>query len=355
MAERKEAVVVGALGVIGRYIVERLLKEDDWSVIGLSRRAANTAPRYRHISVDLLDRADAAAKLAGLTQATHVFYAAFQSAAGAAADYASNIAPNRDMLVNAVTAIDAASSALRRVVLVTGTKYYGSHLGPFKTPARESDPRHIGPNYYFDQIDWLAAFQRGKPWDWVELRPQTLCGFAPGTPMSLAPAIAVYAAISKELGQPLRFPGKPGARTAIYQVTESTHFANAALWAATEPRCALQAFNITNGDYFRWQNLWPKLAEAFEMPAGDPQTISLSTHMADKAPLWQAMTRKYGLKAYAYDQLAAWPFADYVFGCDWDIMSDLTKSRRFGFHDVVDSEAMLVRLMRQFRTERIVP
>ena len=75
--------------------------------------------------------------------------------------------------------------------------------------------------------------------------------------MSILPAIAVYAAISKELGLPLRFPGKPGAYTSLYQVTESSHFANAALWAATEPRCGLEAFNITNGDYFRWHNLWP--------------------------------------------------------------------------------------------------
>ena len=44
-----------------------------------------------------------------------------------------------------------------------------------------------------------------------------------------------------------------------------------------------------------------------------------------------------------------------VFGCDWDVMSDVTKSRRFGFHDVVDSEEMFVRLMRQFRAERVVP
>ena len=94
MGEQKEAVVVGALGVIGRYIVERLLTQDDWSVIGLSRRAAGAVPRYRHISVDLLDREDAAAKLAGLTEATHVFYAAFQPTAGAAAGYASNIGPN---------------------------------------------------------------------------------------------------------------------------------------------------------------------------------------------------------------------------------------------------------------------
>ena len=145
MAEHKQAVVVGALGVIGRYIVAQLLAQGDWSVVGLSRRTADAAPRYRHIAVDLLDGQCVAEKLAGLKDVTHVFYAAFQPAAGAAADYASNIAPNRDMLVNAVTAIDEASRALHRVVLVTGTKYYGSHLGPFRTPARESDPRHRVP------------------------------------------------------------------------------------------------------------------------------------------------------------------------------------------------------------------
>src|SRR5262245_49466054 len=355
MAERKEAVVVGALGVIGRYIVERLLKEDDWSVVGLSRRGAEAAPRYRHISVDLLDREATAAKLAGLGHATHIFYAAFTAAAGAAADYASNIAPNRDMMVNAVTAIDAASSALRRVVLVTGTKYYGSHLGPFKTPARESDPRHMPPDYYFDQIDWLTALQKGKSWDWVELRPQTLCGFAPGTAMSILPAIAVYAAISKELGLPLRFPGKPGAFAALYQVTESSHMANAAFWAATEPRCALEAFNVTNGDYFRWKNLWPKIAAVFDMAVADTQTISLTQHMPDNADLLRAISEKYRLKPIAYADLVSWPFADYVFGCDWDVMSDLTKLRRFGFHEVVDSEQMFVRLLTRFRQERIVP
>ena len=351
----QKAVVVGALGVIGRYVVERLLSDDGWSVVGLSRRAAPARPRYRHIAVDLLDNAALSSQLSGLEGVTHVFYAAFQPAAGAAAGYASNIAPNRDMLVNAVSATDRASNQLRRVVLVTGTKYYGSHLGPFKTPARESDARHMPPDYYFDQIDWLTAFQRGKTWDWVELRPQTLCGFAPRTAMSILPAIAVYAAISKELGLPLRFPGKPGAYNAIYQVTESAHFANAALWAAREPRCTLEAFNITNGDYFRWRNLWPKIAEVFDMPAGELQTISLTQHMADKADMWRHMTEKHRLQAFDFDKLVAWPFADYVFGCDWDVMSDVTKSRRFGFHDVVDSEEMFGRLLQRFREERIVP
>ena len=349
----KTAVVVGAQGVIGRYIAEKLVSLPDWRVVGLSRRRGVDGQRIRHISVDLLNDADAQEKLSALRDATHVFYAAFQAGSGPAADYAKNITANRDMLVNSVSAIEQVAHGLEQVVLVTGTKYYGSHLGPFKTPARENDPRHAGANYYFDQIDWLTGFQQGKRWNWTELRPQTLCGFAPGTAMSIVPLIAVYAAMLKELGKPLSFPGT--AWSSLYQVTESSHLANAALWAATEPRCANQAYNITNGDYFRWRDLWPKIAAAFDMPAATPQPLSLAGFMADKAPLWDAMTRKHGLQPYSFDEVVAWPFGDYVFNCDWDVMSNVTKSRLHGFHDVVDSEEMFVRLLRRFRDEKIVP
>ena len=344
----KKAVVVGALGVIGRYIVEKLASLGDWEVVGLSRRKGEDRERVRYLSVDLLSTQEIPVK-----DATHVFYAAFQASAGAAADFAKNIGANRDMLANSVSAIEKRSPRLERVVLVTGTKYYGSHLGPFRTPAKESDPRHDGPNYYFDQIDWLAGFQHGKRWSWTELRPQTLCGFAPGTAMSIVPVIAVYAALRKAQGRPLAFPGT--AWDSLYQVTESAHFAASALWAATEPRCANQAYNITNGDYFRWCNVWPRIAEVFGMPAGDPKKISLVETMGDKAPLWEAMVKKHGLQPFRFEELVAWPFGDYVFSCNWDVMTDLTKSRRHGFQRVVDSEEMFVRLLRRFREEKIVP
>ena len=347
------AVVVGAQGVIGRYFVEKLAAQPGWNVVGLSRRRGRDAPRVRHIPVDLLDPADAQAKLSGLGDATHVFYAAFQPGAGAAADYAKNISANRDLLVNSVSALERSSAKLERVVLVTGTKYYGSHLGPFKTPAREDDPRHAGANYYFDQIDWLTAFQKGKRWTWTELRPQTLCGFAPGTAMSIIPVIAVYAAMRKELGLPLAFPGK--AWTSLYQVTESTLCADAAWWAATEPRCANQAYNITNGDYFRWQHVWPAIARVFDMPMAGPQPHSLVEFMRDKAPLWDVMVNKHGLQPFGFEEIVAWPFGDYVFNCDWDVMTSVTKSRLHGFHAVVDSLEMFQRLLARFRAERIVP
>lgn len=349
----KQAVVIGAQGVIGRYIVEKLAALPDWEVVGLSRRRDVDGPRVRHIPVDLLDAGEAQEKLAALQHVTHVFFAAFQPGSGPAADYAKNVAANRDLLVNSVAAIDKASSSLERVVLVTGTKYYGSHLGPFKTPAREDDPRHQGPNYYFDQIDWLTEFQKGKRWTRSELRPQTLCGFAPGTAMSIIPVIAVYAAIRKALGLPLAFPGK--AWTSLYQVTESTLCADAAWWAATDPRCANQAYNITNGDYFRWQHVWPAIAKVFDMPMAEPQPHPLVEFMRDKAPLWDAMVKRHGLRPFRFEEIVAWPFGDYVFNCDWDVMTNVTKSRLHGFHAVVDSLEMFQRLLARFRAERIVP
>jgi nucleoside-diphosphate-sugar epimerase len=165
--------------------------------------------------------------------------------------------------------------------------------------------------------------------------------------------IAVYAAMRKESGLPLAFPGT--AWNSLYQVTESAHFAAAALWAATEPRCANQVYNITNGDYFRWSQVWPRIAEVFELPAAGPEPMSLVRTMGDKAALWDAMVRRHGLQPLRYDEVVAWPFGDYVFNCNWDVMSNVTKARQHGFHAVVDSEEMFVRLLRRFREERIVP
>jgi nucleoside-diphosphate-sugar epimerase len=143
----RTAVIVGALGVIGRNLLHHLEADADWRIIGLSRRAPDFTTRARFISVDLLDREQTLAKLSSLREATHVFYCAFQ----ARSSWAEHNAPNLAMLVNAVDAIDAASSQLQHVHLVEGTKFYGTHLGPFKTPAREDDTPHMLPNFYYDQ------------------------------------------------------------------------------------------------------------------------------------------------------------------------------------------------------------
>ncbi len=348
---KKKAVVVGGLGVIGRNLINHLSQDETWDLVGLSRRAPDFETRAEFISVDLLDRDHSIAQLSGLTDATHIFYAAFQ----ARPTWAEHNAPNLAMLVNAVETIEGVADGLRHVHLVEGTKIYGSHLGPFKTPAKESDPPHMLPNFYYDQEMWLRRQQEGKGWTWSALRPQTVCGFALGNPMNIATVIAVYATISKALGLPLRFPGKPGAFEAIYQVTDSDHLAKAMTWSATEPEAANDVYNVTNGDFFRWRNIWPKFAAFFGMEPGPVQTISLTDFMADKGTLWREIAERHGLQPIPYEDMAAWPFADYVFGCDWDVMSDTLKIRRAGFHDCVDSEEAFLKLFQRFRDMKVIP
>lgn len=347
----KKAVVVGGLGVIGRNLLGYLEANTDWELVGLARREPDFETRAGFISVDLLDRAAAEAALSPLTDVTHIFYAAFQ----ARPTWAEHNAPNLALLVNAVEPIEAASPGLEHVHLVEGNKIYGSHLGPFKTPAKESDPPHLLPNFYFDQEMWLRGHQQGKSWSWSALRPQTVCGFALGNPMNIISAIAVYATISEELGLPLRFPGKPGAFRAIYQVTDSELLAKAMHWCATSPTARNEVFNITNTDFFRWENVWPRFADFFGMVPGPVQTLSLTEFMADKGPLWAKIVEKHGLQPIAYEALVAWPFADYVFGCDWDVMTDTLKIRRAGFHDCLDSEEAFLRLFQQFRDMKVIP
>ena len=55
---RKTAVVVGSLGVIGRNLVHHLEPQDEWDIVGLSRRTPDFPTRMRAIAVDLLDEAD---------------------------------------------------------------------------------------------------------------------------------------------------------------------------------------------------------------------------------------------------------------------------------------------------------
>src|SRR4051794_35440089 len=297
--------LVGAQGVIGRNLIGHLRELEDWDIVGLSRRPGQSDGRVRHISVDLLDADDTRAKLAALTTVTHVFYAAFQDRPS----WAELVAPNLAMLTNVVDAIEPVAEDLQHVSLMQGYKVYGAHLGPFKTPAREDDAGHMPPEFNVDQQRFLEQRQPGRAWSWSAIRPSVVAGFALGNPMNLAMVLAVYATISKELGLPLRFPGKPGAYRTLLEMTDAGLLARATVWAATDPRCANQAFNINNGDLFRWNDMWPKLARWFELDVAPPLPMTLEVVMADKEPLWNRMVDRYDLK-YGYREVSCWPFGD---------------------------------------------
>src|ERR1700741_19261 len=348
---KRTALVTGASGLAGGYMLAHLLEQGGWDVVAVSRRKPRIPGDYRHIAVDLVDQADCQAKLGPLTNITHLFYLAITERA----DPGETMSANASMFFNLVKTVDAASPVLEHVHLSQGTRWYGNHLGPYKTPTKEDDPRHMPPNFYYDQQDFLEEFQKGKRWTWSVGRPHAVCGFSTGGPMNLTLAIAVYANVCKALGLPLSFPGKPGAYTALYQCTDAALLAKAVEWMATDPRCANQAFNIPNSDLIRWQNVWPKFADFFGMELAPPRHINLVRSMADKGPIWEKIVEKNGLQKFRFEEIAAWGYPDGVFASDYDIVSDTSKARRFGFHNLVDTEEMFFRMFSDFRRERIIP
>lgn len=345
------ALVAGAGGVIGRNLINYLTTLEGWSVIGLSRRNADSPERVRHIVVDLLDRDDCRDKLGGLKEVTHIFYTAFQDRP----TWAALVPPNLAMLVNLVETVEPVAKRLQHISLMQGYKVYGAHLGPFKTPARENDVNHMPPEFNIDQQDFLEQRQQGKAWSWSALRPSVVCGFALGNPMNLSMVIAIYSAMSKELGLPLRFPGKPGAYDTLVEMTDAGLLARATVWAATDERGANQAFNVNNGDLFRWNDMWPKIARMFEIETAPPLPMSLEVIMADKGALWQTMVERHGLAPIGYEQVSSWRFGDAVFGWNYDFFADGSKLRRAGFNEHVDTEEMFRQIFEEFRRRRIIP
>jgi nucleoside-diphosphate-sugar epimerase len=348
MSERM-AVVVGARGVIGSNLIDHLLAAGGWQVTGLSRRGGVDAQGLRHLQVDLTDSNAIRALAPELAGASHVFYTAYQDHPS----WAALVEPNVTMLSNVLVAV-AGAPALEHVSLMQGYKVYGAHLGPFKTPARENDPPHLPPEFNVAQQQLLERHHAERDWTWSAIRPSVVAGRALGNPMNLAMVIAVYASISRELGIPLRFPGKPGAYDSLLEMTDAGLLAAATVWAATDAGAANQAFNIANGDLFRWSELWPRIATMFDMEVAPPLRMSLTEVMADKGPLWEDMRARYGLRA-SYEDVSSWAFGDFVFSWDYDMFGDTSKARRYGFHDYVDTTEMFERTFAGLRAQRIIP
>ncbi len=346
----KKALVAGDTGIIGRHLVSHLQSlESQWNVVGLSRRDADSSMTHNHVSADLLDRDSLRAALRDHADITHIFYVGRspQDTAQAEADI------NGAMFSNVVET--ANEPALEHVHLMQGMKWYGSHLGQWRTPARENDPRHIPPNMYYTQQDWLDAWAASRSVSWSALRPHQVCGVSDQYPHNAMGVIAVYGALSAEIGLPLRFPGSHECFNSVSMVTDASLLARAMTWCATTAACESTPVNISNGDYFRWANVWPLFADFFQLADGGVKQLSLADFMQDKASVWASMADRHGLRTPDMDNLVNWQYGDFTFNAGWDDMASTTLLRQLGFNEYLDTEEMFTGLLQQYRDERIIP
>lgn len=330
MSASKVALVVGASGIIGNAVVETLAENPEWRVRAVRR---TFVPNVETIDLDLTDANATAQALSQAGDTTHVFYAALRPDSSLAKEADINGA----MLRNVLDGLKSAGAKLQRVVHYQGAKVYGVHLGPTAAPFYEDDPRHLSPNFYYTQEDLIRERAAQGEFEWSILRPDVVVGDIAGNPMNIALVIGAFAALSKQAGVPLRFPGSMKAyREVLAQLTDARWLARASVWAALDPAARNEAFNLV-GEPFRWERLWHKIGKALDMDVADPQPFSLATQMPSKADDWQKLAEQHQLESVPYEKLVGWKFGDFVFNTEFDMISDMGKIRRAGFTEAVST------------------
>jgi hypothetical protein len=223
-----------------------------------------------------------------------------------------------------------------------------------------------------------------------------------GNFMNLTTALALYTLVTKELSAPFIFPGSRFFYTRFDSFTSARQHARFSVWAALTPACGGQAFNVVDGEPQSWQTLWPRLARRFglDVPAdqfgesmrADTEQDERVVPLAERAPLaeyaeemgiggpgqvkrgevrmridllswaslgevraaWERVAMREGLRMDAFEQ-ATWFFLNFVLGRNYDAVISMSKARRFGFLESVDSWDALSASMNELVDEGILP
>jgi nucleoside-diphosphate-sugar epimerase len=353
----KTALVVGVSGIGGSNLAAKLIA-DGWKVYGLARSPLQGVTGLHTIAADLLDPASLQTALRDV-EPTHVFITAWMRQA----TEAENIRVNGAMVRNVLAAL-APKKSVRHVALVTGLKHY---LGPFEayasagtlpdTPLREEQPRLAVENFYYEQEDEVFAAAARDGFSWNIHRPHTVIGKAVGNAMNMGTTLAVYASICKETGRPFQWPGSQAQWQGLSDVTDAHQLARQLVWAAQTQVAHNTAFNIVNGDLFRWQWLWGRLANWFGVEAAgfDGHIHPLEAQMANDEALWRDMAQRHGLVEPDLKKLASAWHTDLDLGRPIEVMTDMTRSRKLGFTAYEVTEESFFALFSQLRAERLIP
>jgi nucleoside-diphosphate-sugar epimerase len=349
------ALVVGASGIVGNNLAQRLI-DQGWQVHGLARRPPQIKG-LKPVAADLLDPSSLRAALKDV-RPTSVFITTWMRQP----TEAENIKINSAMVRNLFAALPA-RDGVRHVALVTGLKHY---LGPFEsygkgalpaTPFREEQERLPVENFYYAQEDEVFAAADRVGFGWSVHRPHTIIGYALGNAMNMGVTLATYATICKETGKPFVFPGSPMQWNGLTDVTDARLLARHLQWAATTEAARNQAFNIVNGDVFRWNWMWSRIAGWFGLePAPFPAAReSLEHKLANSGSIWSDIARRHRLAEPDLAKLASAWHTDADLGRPIEVVTDMSKSRKLGFLDYQPSDDSFFDLFARLRVEKIIP
>ncbi|KAF8574919.1 hypothetical protein K439DRAFT_1641825 [Ramaria rubella] len=393
------AVITGASGITGGALVEYLSHNPStWSTIhAISRSQKQCYPKnVKHHSIDLVNTSPD--EIARTLQnegilADYVFFAAYKEDP----DEQKMCDLNGRMIDSFLKALQRSQEnhPIRRIVLTTGAKYYGVHLGHVRLPCVESDPRvDLGPNFYYIQEDILEKRCKESGWKWNVCRPNDVLGSVKGNFMNLAVTLALYASVQKELREPLWFPGNERFYCGWDDQTYAPLLANFEEWVALQPHTANEAFNIANDDKATWSRLWPSFSKYFGVPIpkdhfGAPPPLPHRVDQPGPSPLakiaqeigispvpdgfvdsrlslvrwsklpqvqkaWNSLAERHGLDPDAL-KFATWKFADFVLSRSWDVVLSMSKARSYGWTGFKDTTTAYADVFKKLERDGVIP
>lgn len=358
----KKVVVAGATGLVGSAALRHFSAVPGCEVVALSRRMPRELYGARHVAIDLTDAGQCRRAAADLTGATHLAYAALHEQSNLVDGWRdeAQIKTNELMLRHLMAALEPAAPSLRHVALLQGTKAYGVHVRPLTVPAREGrSEMYEQPNFYWAQENFLRELQKGKAWHWSILRPVLIVGLAMGGAMDLIPPLGVYAAMLREQGRALDYPG--GAAR-VSQAVDVDLLARAIAWSGEAEAARNEAFNVTNGDVFTWENVWPAIADALGTKPGKAVPLSIAREYPKWIAPWEGLRRKHSLISPGLEEFVglSFQYADYTMRYGQikpgppSIVSTV-KINQAGFTEMMDTEAMFRKWFGKARASRLLP
>ncbi|XP_017616706.1 3-oxo-Delta(4,5)-steroid 5-beta-reductase-like [Gossypium arboreum] len=360
-------LVIGVTGIVGNSLAEILPLSDTpgspWKVYGVARRPRpnwNADHPIEYIQCDVSDPNDTKSKLSQLTDVTHIFYVSWTNRTSEA----ENCEINGSMLRNVLRSVIPNAPNLRHICLQTGAKHY---LGPFELfgkiqlhdpPFTEDLPRLNAPNFYYRQEDILfEEIEKKEGLTWSVHRPTVIFGLSPYSLMNLVGSLCVYAAICKHESKPLHFPGSKAAWNSYYEASDADLIAEQHIWAAVDPYAKNEAFNVTNGDVFKWKQLWTVLAEQFgieEYGFVEGENRGLEEVMKGKEGVWEEIVKEEQLQKTSLEEVGNWWFADLAFLAEAPLLNT-NKSKEHGFLGFRNSQNSFVTWIDKMKAYKIVP
>lgn len=292
------------------------------------------------------------------------------------------------LLKNFCNALPLANIHPKRIMLQTGAKNYGVHLGPSNVPQEESAPRvTLEPNFYYPQEDFLWEFCKEYNISWNVCMPAGILGAVPDAAMNLVFPLGVYASIKRHLGEELEFPCDLRAWETNRCMSSSKMNAYMEEWAVLTDEAHNEKFNTVDGEFFTWGNFWPKFAGwygvEYERPSMDSSVYTEITTRFDPPPrgfgppgkyryrfklvewakqdrvqaAWAQLVSKYGLtggnlKDMDIDRIFG--FADgTLLGAPLDLT--MSKARKLGWHGFVDSNEVIREVLGEFAGLKMLP